>query len=89
MALNFPANPAPNETYSVNGVTYAWDGSKWTCKGSTTGLIPDEDGNVTITGTLTVQGATITGNSLTVTDISGTSADLSGDLNVAGDIDND
>ena len=80
MALNFPANPAPNETYSANGVTYVWDGFKWTSKGSTTGLpiIPDEDGNVIITGTLTVEG-----------DLIGDNLDLAGNLNVAGDIDND
>lgn len=91
MALNFPNDPELNQEFTAAGVTYIWDGVKWTSKGSTSGLpvVPDEDGNVVITGTLTVQGATITGNALTVTDITGTSADLSGDLNVAGDIDND
>ena len=91
MALNFPNDPELNEEFTAAGVTYIWDGVKWTSKGSTSGLpvVPDEDGNVVITGTLTVQGATITGNALTVTDITGASADLSGDLNVAGDIDND
>ena len=86
MALNFPNDPQLNEEFSANGVIYIWDGVKWTSKGATSGnpLQPDEDGNVVITGTLTVQGATITGNAITAT-----SADLSGDLNVAGDIDND
>jgi phage baseplate assembly protein gpV len=91
MALNFPNTPSLGDTYEASGVTYVWDGVKWTSKGSTSGLpiIPDENGNVVITGTLTVNGASITGNSITVSDISATSADLSGDLNVAGDIDND
>jgi len=81
MALNFPNSPSLNETFQASGVTYVWDGVKWTSKGSTSGLpiVPDENGNVVITGTLTVNGASITANS----------ADLSGDLNVAGDIDND
>ena len=81
MALNFPNDPSPNDTYpGPNGVTYVWDGQKWTARGATTGLpiLPDEDGNVTITGNLTVVGNTI-----------GDSLDLSGNLNVAGDIDND
>jgi len=81
MALNFPNSPSLNETFQASGVTYVWDGVKWTSKGSSSGLpiVPDENGNVVITGTLTVNGASITANS----------ADLSGDLNVAGDIDND
>ena len=81
MALNFPNSPALNDTYEASGVTYVWDGVKWTSKGATTGLplAPDENGNVIITGTLTVNGASITANS----------ADLSGNLSVAGDIDND
>ena len=58
MALNFPNSPVLNDTYEANGVTYVWDGVKWTSKGSTSGLplIPDENGNVIITGNLTVQG---------------------------------
>ena len=77
MALNFPANPELNETYPAGGVVYVWDGVKWTSKGSESGipLLPDEQGNVVITGNLTVQGATITANA-----ISGTSATLSGNL---------
>ena len=91
MALNFPADPTLNQTYPAGGVVYVWDGVKWTSKGSESGipLLPDENGNVTIVGTLTVQGATITGNAITATDITAETADLSGDLNVAGDIIND
>ncbi len=59
MALNFPANPSLNSTYTAGGVTYTWDGTKWTSKGATSGLqplLPDENGNITITGNLTVGG---------------------------------
>ena len=58
MALNFPNSPELNATYTYQGTTYVWDGAKWTSKGATTGLpiLPDEDGNVIITGNLTVQG---------------------------------
>ena len=59
MALNFPKDPQLNETYSAGGVVYTWDGVKWTSRGSYSGtqpILPDEDGNVVITGNLTVQG---------------------------------
>lgn len=58
MALNFPKDPGFNETYTAGGVVYVWDGVKWTSKGEFSGqpLLPDENGNVTITGNLTVQG---------------------------------
>ena len=81
MALNFPKTPSVNQIYTSAGTTWVWDGVKWTSKGASSGspVFPDQDGNVVITGTLTVEGATITG----------VSADLSGNLNVAGDIDND
>ena len=81
MALNFPATPSLNQTYVSNGVTYVWDGAKWTSRGNQSGdpLLPDASGNVTITGNLIVQGAQIVANS----------ADLSGNLNVAGEIDVD
>ena len=89
MALNFPADPALNETYPVNGVIYTWDGVKWTSKGEYSTeipIIPDENGNVIITGTLTVQGGTITGNVIQGTEasisgpITGASASISGDV---------
>ena len=58
MALNFPANPDLNEVYVTGGVSYVWDGVKWTSRGNQSGdpLLPDENGNVIITGNLTVQG---------------------------------
>ena len=52
MALNFPANPDLNEVYVTGGVSYVWDGVKWTSRGNQSGdpLLPDENGNVIITG---------------------------------------
>jgi hypothetical protein len=29
MALNFPASPATNDTYTSGGVAWLWDGAKW------------------------------------------------------------
>ena len=34
MALNFPNSPELNEPYLANGVTYIWDGVKWTSQGT-------------------------------------------------------
>ena len=41
------------------GVVYIYDGEKWTSRGSTSGLplVPDADGNVSITGDLDVAGS--------------------------------
>ena len=97
MALNFPKDPEINEPYTYAGTTWVWDGGKWTSKGLASGLplYPDQDGNVVITGTLTVEGTTITGNAIAATsanlsgDLTAVNGDLSGNLNVAGDIDND
>ena len=58
MPLNFPNSPALNESYSYGDVTYVYDGQKWTSRGTASGLplLPDENGNVIITGNLTVNG---------------------------------
>ena len=29
MAINFPNNPSVNDTYTVGGTTYTWDGTAW------------------------------------------------------------
>ena len=57
MPLNFPNTPVANDTYT-SGVTYAYDGQKWTSRGAQSGMpiLPDENGNVIITGNLTVNG---------------------------------
>ena len=84
MALNFPKDPTLNETYTAAGTTYVWDGKKWTAKGGQSGqpLLPDADGNVIITGNLTVQGSSISGNSANLSgDLSAVNSTLSGDLN--------
>lgn len=83
MALNFPNSPSINDEYPVNGVIYVWDGQKWTAKGSASGqpLAPDSNGNLTITGNLTVNGATITANAVNLSgDLSAANATLSNDL---------
>lgn len=58
MPLNFPAAPVANQTYTFNNITYVYDGQKWTSRGITSGLplLPDENGNIIITGNLTVNG---------------------------------
>ena len=28
-AFNFPASPSNGDTYTLNSVTYQWDGTKW------------------------------------------------------------
>ena len=29
MAINFPNNPSVNDTHTVGGTTYTWDGTVW------------------------------------------------------------
>tara|TARA_B100000035_G_scaffold173790_1_gene148288 strand:- start:2722 stop:2913 length:192 start_codon:yes stop_codon:yes gene_type:complete len=58
MPLNFPNSPSANDTYTYSGVTYAYDGQKWTSRGAQSGMpiLPDANGNVIITGNLQVNG---------------------------------
>ena len=51
MAFNFPANPSNGDTYTANGFTYEWDGSKWIRKSPSTG-------SQGATGSTGAQGAT-------------------------------
>ena len=51
MAFNFPASPSNGDTYTANGFTYEWDGSKWIRKSPSTGA---QGG----TGSTGAQGAT-------------------------------
>ena len=37
MAFNFPSSPSNGDTYTANGFTYEWDGSKWIRKSPSTG----------------------------------------------------
>ena len=60
MALNFPANPVPGDTYSGdNGVLYTYDGVKWSGAGVEPGLtLPVA--STTSAGVVQVDGNTIT-----------------------------
>ena len=33
MAINFPASPSVNDTFTTGGVTYTWDGTVWVSSG--------------------------------------------------------
>ena len=35
MAVNFPNSPNQNDTHTVSGVTYKWDGTSWLAQGVT------------------------------------------------------
>ena len=37
MAFNFPSSPSNGDTYTANGFTYEYDGSKWIRKSPSTG----------------------------------------------------
>ena len=52
-ALNFPASPAVNDTYEVNGITYVWTGGFWDSVGAETPGFVKIPGD-TMTGDLTV-----------------------------------
>ena len=56
MAFNFPASPSNGDTYTANGFTYEWDGSKWIRKSPSTGAQG-------ATGPTGAQGATGSGGS--------------------------
>lgn len=53
-AINFPASPAPGDTFTAAGVTWTWDGSKWTGNGLSQQYLPLTGG--TLTGLLTLAG---------------------------------
>jgi hypothetical protein len=42
MAINFPNNPAVNDTFTENSVTYTWDGISWNSKTLSTGIVIQE-----------------------------------------------
>ena len=55
MSIQFPANKFVNDTFPYNGLTYVWDGEKWTASGAA--AFEDAYVNVsgdTMTGDLTV-----------------------------------
>ncbi len=57
MAFNFPASPSNGDTYTANGFTYEWDGSKWIRKSPSTGA-QGAQGHQGATGATGAQGAT-------------------------------
>ena len=60
MAFNFPASPSNGDTYTANGFTYEWDGSKWIRKSPSTGAqgATGPTGAQGATGSTGAQGAT-------------------------------
>lgn len=34
MAINFPDSPSTNDTYTVDAITWVYDGAKWTLSGA-------------------------------------------------------
>ena len=60
MAFNFPASPSNGDTYTANGFTYEWDGSKWIRKSPSTGAqgSTGPTGAQGATGSTGAQGAT-------------------------------
>ena len=56
-AFNFPASPSNGDTYTANGFTYEWDGSKWIRKSPSTGA-QGSTGPTGAQGAAGAQGAT-------------------------------
>lgn len=51
MALDFPNNPEINDTYTVNGTTWQYNGTFWSVVGSTSTLdAPNGFSNISVTG---------------------------------------
>ena len=68
MAFNFPASPSNGDTYTANGFTYEWDGSKWIRKSPSTGAQggTGPTGAQGATGSTGAQGATGSSGSATI-----------------------
>jgi len=59
MALDFPASPTVGQQFTAAGVTWTWDGTKWTASGLSGGpFLPLAGG--TLTGDLTINESSIT-----------------------------
>lgn len=62
MAIDFPASPTLNDTFSSGGVTYTWDGTVWVASGSAAFVQKSGDtitGNLTLNADLTVDTDTL------------------------------
>jgi hypothetical protein len=71
MALSFPPNPQPGDTYvAPNGYTYTWDGTKWyvsssgTSSGGSGPFVVKDEGNIVNTTTTILN---FVGNAITAT----------------------
>lgn len=67
MPINFPSGPVTNQIYTYNNLQWLWNGSAWivytpnlTAINAVTGGTY-ENGTITLSGTGTVNGNTITG----------------------------
>jgi hypothetical protein len=67
-ALDFPNSPSINDEYTVNGVTYVWDGDAW---GSATAVVYENTVQTITNKTINATNNTITNISLT-TGVTGT-----------------
>jgi microcystin-dependent protein len=67
MAINFPNSPSLNESYTLDGKTWVWNGTVWK---RVSAEVPTALPSLTVTGDFTVQGAstTISTTQLTVED---------------------
>lgn len=67
MPINFPNSPALNESYTLDGKTWVWNGTVWK---RVSAEVPTALPSLTVTGDFTVQGAstTISTTQLTVED---------------------
>ena len=65
MAFNFPSSPSNGDTYSANGFTYEYDGTKWIRKSPSAGAQggTGATGAQGATGPTGAQGATGSGGS--------------------------
>ena len=90
MALQFPQDPVANPEYLYKNVEYVWVIDRWMVNGTALGqnyVKYDSDGNVNLTGNLTVDSGSISSTSATFTgDLTAANSTLSGNLSVAGDI---
>lgn len=59
MAIDFPASPSVDDTFTSGGVTYTWDGTVWAASGSAAFAAKTGDtftGDVTINAALSIDG---------------------------------
>ena len=74
MAINFPASPSVNDTFTAGSITYKWDGAKWIGLGVTpadrlvegSGLLEIESNNLVYTGGNFSIGTSTANNTLTL-----------------------